>query len=338
MYPQSARFHEGGIMNVNFFVEDMLFFKYIGCSTAAKTLYKALLRENNLEVSYNAMGNTFDVVHYHTFGPLAISNKKLNRGHSVITAHSTPRINQDNVAFHNVVNSLYPKIYRTFDHIITISESCQQEIEAMVPDVPMTLIPNGVDREMFVYDEKKAHEFRETYAIEEDTPIILTVAQQTPRKGIYDVMELSRRLPDLLWVWVGGFPYGIGSKEYFKIQQMKKKCGENMIFTGFVPDIVSAYSAADIFFMPSYAETFGLVNLEALSCGLPVVARDIPEFREIFGENLLYFGNIDEAAGQINDESALHALASEARDFTKRFDIRRIADQHLALYTGLVES
>jgi len=326
------------MMNVNFFVEDMLFFKYVGCSTAAKTLYKALLRGQSVDVSYNAMSNTFDVVHYHTFGPLALSNEKLNRGCSVLTAHSTPRVNEDNVAFHNVINSLYPKIYRSFDHIITISESCQQEIEEMVPGVPTTLIPNGVDREMFAYDGQKAREFRETYGIGDEQRIVLTVAQQTPRKGIYDVMELSSRFPDILWVWVGGFPYGMGSKDYFKIQQMKKKCGENMIFTGFVPDIVSAYSAADIFFMPSHAETFGLVNLEALSCGLPVVARDIPEFREIFGENMGYFGNIDEAAGQIADERALHALAAKARAFTEQFDIRRIADQHIALYSELVES
>jgi 1,2-diacylglycerol-3-alpha-glucose alpha-1,2-galactosyltransferase len=325
-------------MNVNFFVEDMLFFKYIGCATAAKTLYKALLRGRSVDVSYNAMGNTFDLVHYHTFGPLALSNEKMNHGCSVLTAHSTPRINEDNVAFHNVINSLYPKIYHSFDHIITISKICQQEIEEMVPDVPNTLIPNGVDREMFVHDAQKAREFRETYGIGDEQRIVLTVAQQTPRKGIYDVMELSLRFPDLLWVWVGGFPYGMGSKDYFKIQQMKKECGGNMLFTGFVPDIVSAYSAADIFFMPSYAETFGLVNLEALSCGLPVVARDIPEFREIFGENLGYFGNIDEAAGQIADEPVLRSLAAKARAFTERFDIQRIAEQHIALYRELVES
>jgi glycosyltransferase involved in cell wall biosynthesis len=326
------------MMNVNFFVEDMLFFKYIGCSTAAKTLYKALLHNRALDVSYNAMSNTFDVVHYHTFGPLALSNEKLNRGCSVLTAHSTPRVNEDNVAFHHVINSLYPKIYRSFDHIITISETCQKEIEEMVPGVPTTLIPNGVDREMFARDRQRAAEFRETYAIGDDATMILTVAQQTPRKGIYDVMELSMRFPDLLWVWVGGFPYGMGSKDYFRIQQMKKRCGENMIFTGFVPDIVAAYSAADIFLMPSHAETFGLVNLEALSCGLPVIARDIPEFREIFGENLGYFANVDEAAGQIADEVALRRLAATARDFTQRFDIHRIAEQHLALYSQLVES
>lgn len=326
------------MMNVNFFVEDMLFFKYIGCSTAAKTLYRALLHKGAVDVSYNAMSNTFDVVHYHTFGPLALSNEKLNKGCSVLTAHSTPRVNEDNVAFHNVINSLYPKIYRSFDHIITISESCQKEIEEMVPGVPTTLIPNGVDREMFRHDGERAAEFREAYGIGEDATVVLTVAQQTPRKGIYDVMELSMLFPDILWVWVGGFPYGMGSKDYFRIQQMKKQCGKNMIFTGFVPDIVAAYSAADIFFMPSHAETFGLVNLEALACGLPVIARDIPEFREIFAENLGYFANIDEAAGQIADEVALRRLAASARAFTQRFDIHRIAEQHLDLYSHLVES
>ncbi|MDL5503691.1 MAG: glycosyltransferase family 4 protein, partial [Candidatus Methanoperedens sp.] len=62
---------------------------------------------------------------------------------------------------------------------------------------------------------------------------------------------------------------------------MKKKCQDNVIFTGFVPNIAEAYSGADVFLMPSYSEMFVLVILEAFSCGLPVVARGIPEFKEI---------------------------------------------------------
>ena len=60
---------------------------------------------------------------------------------------------------------------------------------------------------------------------------------------------------------------------------------------GISADVINAYNGADVFFMPSYAETFGLVILEALACGVPVVARDIPEFHEIFGNNILYFSD-----------------------------------------------
>jgi 1,2-diacylglycerol-3-alpha-glucose alpha-1,2-galactosyltransferase len=325
-------------MKVNYFVEDMLFFKYIGCATAARSLYQALHRRQNYEISYNGPGSDYDLVHYHTFGPLALFNKLFNSHVSILTAHSTPRTNVNNLAFSKTINSLYPRIYGSFDHIITISESCQNEIAAMLPDIPTTLIPNGVDREFFRHDPQKRKNFRMRFDIPEDQRVVLTVAQQTPRKGIYDMMELAREYPDTIWVWVGGFPYGIFSKEYFRIQHIKKKCGENMIFTGFVPDIIEVYSAADIFFMPSHAETFGLVILEALSSGLPVIARDIPEFREIFGSHLEYFNERAEAGKKISDDSIFDEHARTARDATERFDINRIAEMHDKLYQKLTEN
>ncbi|HZD43886.1 MAG TPA: glycosyltransferase family 4 protein, partial [Methanomicrobiales archaeon] len=330
--------HEDMRMRVNIFVEDLLFFKYIGCATVAKTLYRQLRRTNNLDLSWNSPTYDYDVVHYHTFGPMSLFNRKYTQGVKVLTAHSTPRLNQGNLAFCNSINKYYPRIYKKFDHIITISSPCQQEIERMVPEVPTTFIPNGVDRDLFKWDEEKRRRFREEYNIGEDERVVLTVAQQTPRKGIYDFMELSRRFPDIRWVWVGGFPYGALSKDYLNIEQLKLHCGKNVTFTGIVPDIVGAYSGADIFFMPSYAETFGLVVLEALSCSLPVIARGITEFKEIYDGNALFFDNLDQAAELLMDEDALQQCAHSARDFSERFDIRKVARMHYDLYRELAAS
>ncbi|NYT06273.1 MAG: glycosyltransferase family 4 protein, partial [Methanomicrobiales archaeon] len=222
-------------MRVNFFVEDMLFFKYIGCATAARSLFHALGRRNDIDIAYNAGSDPFDLVHYHTFGPFALAHKRRHNGVSVLTAHSTPRVNENNIAFAGLINRQYPRIYGSFDHIIAISESCRDEVAAMVPGVPITLIPNGVDRDFFVHDPRRRAAFREHYGIDDDATVALTVAQQTPRKGIFDIMACANAYPDTTWVWVGGFPYGIFSKGYFGIQRMKRACGPNMIFTGFVP-------------------------------------------------------------------------------------------------------
>ncbi|MFY1645006.1 glycosyltransferase family 4 protein, partial [Methanoculleus bourgensis] len=256
----------------------------------------------------------------------------------VLTAHSTPRINEGNVAFSKRINTIYPKIYRQFDHIITISEPCHRETEQLVPNIPKTLIPNGIDREYFRRDDEKRESFREEYGIGPDQRVVLSVGQQTPRKGIYDFFKLADQHPDMTWVWVGGFPYGTLSKDYAKIQMLKAHSHENVIFTGVIDDISRAYSGGDIFFMPSHAETFGLVIVEALSSGLPVIARDIFEFREIFGDSVLFFREIDEARDLLNDDATLQRCASRARTSTEKYDITLIAKRHQQLYQELIEA
>ena len=325
-------------MKINIFVEDLLFFKYIGCSTAAKTLYRELSKMPGMDISWNSNSSDFDVVHYHSFGPLSLLNRKYSHGVKVLTAHSTPRVNQGNLAFSGTINQYYPGLYRRFDHIINISLPCKREIDELLPDMSSTLIPNGIDREYFRPDADKREKFRERFNIDDDEKVVLTVAQQTPRKGIYDFLELSKKHPEIKWVWVGGFPYGIFSADYFQINKMKKNCNGNVIFTGFIPDITEAYSGADIFFMPSHAETFGLVVLEALACGLPVVARNIPEFREIFDVGVQFFGDPDEASTVLNDDDSLLKSSEAARPFTEKFDIKHVARMHCDLYRRLIES
>jgi 1,2-diacylglycerol-3-alpha-glucose alpha-1,2-galactosyltransferase len=324
-------------MKVNIFVEDFRFLKYIGCATAARTLYKYLSRLPEMEIARNSYRRNFDLTHYHTFGPWAMYHLKLSDGVKVLTAHSTPRLNDGNVAFSKIINKKYPKIYRRFDHIITISEPCHRETEQLVPDVPKTLIPNGIDRAYFNRNKKKRRSFREEYGISPDQKVVLSVGQQTPRKGIYDFLRLAEEHPEMTWVWVGGFPYGTLSKDYTKIQMLKSRCYENVIFTGIVEDISRPYCGADVFFMPSYAETFGLVIVEALSSGLPVIARDIFEFREIFGDSVLFFGELDEAQDLIVDDALLRRSASRARASTEKYDITLIARQHQKLYHELIE-
>ena len=165
----------------------------------------------------------------------------------------------------------------------------------MVPDTPVTLIPNGVDRERFRPDPVLGAAFRERYGIDEEERVVLSVAQMTPRKGIYDFFALAALHPEIRFVWIGGLPYSVLSKDYARITALRERAGPNVLFTGYVERIEAPYAAADAFFMGSHAETFGLVILEALASGLPVIARSIPEFREIFGPSVLYFSTVEEA-------------------------------------------
>jgi len=323
-------------MRVNIFVEDIFFFKYLGCSTLAKTLYSGIAASKSVDTRWNSYDADFDLVHYHSFGPMTLTHKAYSDGVKVLTAHSTPRLNDGNIAFSSFINNQYPKIYSKFDHIIAITPPSLREINEMLPDMETTLIPNGVDREKFRPDKEKRGRFRQLIGVSEMDTVVLTVAQETPRKGIYDFLTLAKLFPDIIFVWVGGYPYSIFSKDYARIEYCKRNAGRNVIFTGFVPDITEAYAGADIFLMPSFAEIMPMVLLEALSSGVPIIARDIPEFREVFGPAALLFSDIEGAAAHLRDKPEIRRIKTIARPFTERYDIKKIADEHIATYNKLV--
>jgi 1,2-diacylglycerol-3-alpha-glucose alpha-1,2-galactosyltransferase len=324
-------------VRINFIVEDFSVFRYLGCATVARMIYRNMPRDADLDLSWNSARRGVDIAHFHTFGPLALAYRTYTKGVKVLTAHSTPHTNVGNIGLSGLINRLYPPIYRGFDHIVTVSNPCDREIKAMLPGMETTIIPNGVDRRVFQRFEDKRRAFRAALGVDEDETVVLTLGQQTPRKGIYDFLELAARVPDAIWVWVGGFPYGRLSKDYRKIEGEKRKASENVVFTGFVPDVTEAYSGADLFFFPSKAETFGLVILEALASGLPVAARGIPELREIFGDAVAFFDTLEEAEALVRSRDRLQLSGEKARKFTERFDIRLIAEAHAKLYRRLAE-
>lgn len=321
-------------MKVNFIVEDKGVLKYLGCATAAKNLYKGLSKK--IDVSYNNPSNDFDIAHFHTFGPKSILYLKRFKEKTVITAHSTPNLNYGNLAFPSLVNWLYIPLYNQFNHIVAVSEKCKKELQELKCKPKITTIYNGIDTKNFLPDPKKRKKLREFYNIKDNELLVLTVAQRTPRKGIYDFLKLAEKFPEFKFLWIGGFPYNVFSKDYRKINKAIKKHTPNAIFPGFVEDIIQVYSAADVFFMPSYAEGHSIVMLEALSMGLPMIARDVEEFREAFGNNLLYFSDV---AG-INKSMFSTQELQKYKDKTnviEKYTLDKIVQEHIKLYEQLID-
>ena len=321
-------------MKVNFIVEDSGPLKYLGCATAAKNLFNELSKKIN--ISWNDKSFDYNLVHFHTFGPRSMLYAKRFRGKKVITAHSTPNLNNGNLAFPGVVNWLYLPIYNTFDHIIAVSKKCKKELINLHCKPEISTIYNGIDIDKFIPSKTKREKFRKKYSIEKDKMVVLTVAQRTPRKGIYDFLKIAKRLPHFYFLWIGGFPYNLFSKDYSKVKQEIEQHSDNTIFPGFIEDITYAYSAADVFFMPSYAEGHSIVMLEALSMGLPLIARDVEEFREAFDGNLIYFQNIEELDEKKFDKNNLE-LYRKKSDIVLKYTIEKIAKEHTKLYEKIID-
>ncbi|WP_162794853.1 glycosyltransferase [Nonomuraea lactucae] len=112
--------------------------------------------------------------------------------------------------------------------------------------------------------------------------VVLGVGQIQPRKGVEEFVSCARSLPHLRFVWVGGMQFGMLSDARHDLTRLRANATDNVTFTGLVPrEKVFEYCvAADVFFLPSKHETFGLATLEAATAALPLVGPDLPCYWE----------------------------------------------------------
>ena len=106
---------------------------------------------------------------------------------------------------------------------------------------------------------------------------------------------------------------------------------ERIILHPFTNEIQTYYSSASVYVLSSRWEGFGLVMVEAMAHGLPVVSTDLPSSKDILGDFGLFFknGDIHELAQRLEDATHLdwQQKSDEAIKIAKRFDINEIAGQ-----------
>lgn len=169
------------------------------------------------------------------------------------------------------------------DRVVVASRRTAREVEALHPGMPVECIPWGVGPEFFL--DRDRGELREALAARlglapgalADRRLLLTTGRLVRRKGVaWFVREVVPRLDEgVLYVVAGEGPERPGVERAVQARGLQ----ERVLLLGQVPDEVRnlLYNAADLFVMPNVPvpgdlEGFGLVALEAASCGTPVCA------------------------------------------------------------------
>jgi len=152
------------------------------------------------------------------------------------------------------------------------------------PAEKIGVVPCGVNLDLFRPMDKALA--RQRLGFGNDGPIVLYVGRFDPIKGIDRLLAAMAHLKHhhrLRLVIIGGD--GPDTDEYRHLQQMTIKLGirASVSFAGRIEqkNLPPYYSAADVLVVPSYYESFGLVGLESLACGTPVVATDVGAMRFI---------------------------------------------------------
>lgn len=135
--------------------------------------------------------------------------------------------------------------------------------ESFLKEYPVKVINNGIDTNIFKPTES---DFREKYHLE-DRKIILGVASDwTEKKGLNDFIELSKILDEKYKIVL----VGLNKKQLREIP--KNILGIER--TNTPVELAKIYTAADVFFNPTYEDNYPTVNLEAIACGTPVLTYD----------------------------------------------------------------
>jgi phosphatidylinositol alpha-mannosyltransferase len=218
---------------------------------------------------------SFDVLHFHEplMPALPLTMLRMSTAANVGTFHA---FSHSNIGYYYGRGILHPYL----EHIhrgIAVSEPARTFFNRYFPDFPLRVIPNGIDVNVFKPGLSPIRHLRD------ENVNILFVGRLEKRKGLGDLLRgyefMRERVPKSRLIIVGDGPLRGKVESYISRHRLA-----NVVMAGYVPDSVKPryYNSADIFCAPATgAESFGIVLLEAMASGLPVVATEVPGYMSV---------------------------------------------------------
>lgn len=233
------------------------------------------------------------------------------------------------------------------DHVVAPSASVAEILRERGVEKPITCIPTGVHVDEF--SDGDGERFRKQMNITADALVVGHLGRLAPEKNLPFLARAAARFleqNDEAWfVVVGSGPSESEIRSIF----MEAGLLERLVMPGSLSgqDLVDAYHAMDVFAFASQTETQGMVLVEAMAAGVPVVAVDASGAREVVADkkNGRLLDNEDESefAAALSwfarlDEAGRRGLREEALKTAENYSMRRCGERMLDLYEQLRRS
>ncbi|KAF0118455.1 MAG: glgA1 [Rhodospirillaceae bacterium] len=318
---------------------------------------------------FNGEGVAADVVHCHTwyahFG--GILAKILYGLPLVITVHSLeplrPWKREQIGRGYDLSRWVEKTALEMADAVVAVSKSTREDILRLfsIDEKKVQVIPNGIDTDEYTSTPDRA--VLQKYGIDPTRPYVLFVGRMTRQKGLYYLLQAIPRLdPSLQVVLCAGESDTPALQK--ELEAMVADLQSRRPGVVWIPEMVSRqttialYSQAAVFCCPSIYEPFGIINLEAMACGTPVVGSKVGGIAEVVVDGVTGvlvdpklssappFDPTDAAgfaeglAAGINrvarDPAVRSAMATAGRKRVEdNYSWRSVAEQTLALYKSL---
>jgi glycosyltransferase involved in cell wall biosynthesis len=249
---------------------------------------------------------------------------------------------------HSFYNSrILPRVLNQVDIIIATSPSYIHQSKFLGKyRQKIKVIPNGINLEEFQIKISK-EECRKKLSLARDKIIILffgnLVQYKAPNLLLRAFSNFKKDYPDVQLIFAGRGPM------QHELINLAKKLGvdEGVSFSGYVEEELKPlyYKAADIFCLPSVslAEAFGIVNLEAMATGLPIVASELGGIPDLVreGENGLLFipGNVKELTNKLeyllDNKNLRSKMGDRSKKLASNYSWIKIAEKTEAVYKSL---
>lgn len=280
------------------------------------------------------------LIHAHLWNPVAckyaFAATVLNNIPLVTTEHDPFELKGHQKIYKNLTLNLTKRI-------ITVSKANRELMNSLYPDQfnKIVTVHNGIEEsKTHISEQQKVHIRKAIFHAGRETVIIFAAGTLHPRKGykylISAFKKVAAKVDNIKLVIAGSGPQKEVLNNIIKRENLEKK----VILIGQRDDIERLMQASDIFVLPSIQEAFGLVILEAMQNGLPVIGSRIGGIPEIISSEeygiLVKPGQKDALAKAliklINNDSLRNKLIQNGKSHWTKFSAKEMARKTEAVY------
>lgn len=322
-------------------------------------IFEESLRENNIKISVLKYNNKFDlrnifeirkkikdydIVHAHIFPMqywIPIASLGLRKKPLLITTEHNTHNRRRN---YKILRLLERFIYYLYDKVISITPETEKNLLRWLKikkSDKYQVIINGVNLDKFNQAIPAKLDRFLGIEVKPEDKFLLMVARFDEQKDHETVFKAMRILPSNIKLIL----IGEGELEdHYKKLAINYKISERVFFLGKRSDVPEITKSVDVCILSSNWEGFGLVVVEAMAAGKPVIASRVPGLENVVGDAGILFekGNYKELANAIlnvlNNEKLYKSLCIKGLLYSEKFSINKMVEEYLKVYNNLAKS